>query len=549
MARRDFLADSRGGISVMAAGGITILIGFSALAVDLGSVFLQTRRLQGAADLAAMAAARDLDNAQAAADATAQANSWGAPLAVAVVKGRYDRSPGLAPAARFQPEPSEPDAAKVSLSGEANLFFGQMLTGRPTWTITRQATAARADLASFSIGTRLASLNGGIANSLLSSLTGSQVSLSVMDYQALVDADVDLFAYLDAVSTELSLTGASYDKVLAAKLTTGQALTALSNVLAKTGDARASAAARAVALSAGNHTKTSLDGLFDVGPYGRQSYVVGGRSAAVSLAAMDLTSAVLRLSSGERQVELDMGSSVQGLADVEAWLAIGEPPNSSPWMTITSSKTVIVRTSQARVYLKARVGGTGVLSAAQINVPLYLEAASGEAKLNTLDCAGRTATLDVRPGLGSLAIGEIDIDKLDDFKTPLAVSNATIAKSAVLTVTGKSEVKIGGLTWKPVKFTESEAREGTVKTVSTTDIAQATASSLIDGLSLNVQILGLGLGLGQSAVTSTLGSILGAAAAPLDDVLNSLTALLGVRLGEADVQMNGLRCRDAALVA
>lgn len=549
MARRDFLADSQGGISVMAAGGMMVLISFSALAVDLGSVFLQTRQLQGAADLAAMAAARDLDNAQVAAAATAQANSWGAPLNVTVVKGRYDRSPGVVPAARFQPQPSEPDAAKVRLSGEANLFFGQMLTGRPTWTITRQATAARADLASFSIGTRLASLNGGIANSLLSGLTGSQVSLSVMDYKALVDADVDLFAYLDAVSTELKLTGASYDDVLSAKLTTGQALTALSTMLAKSGDARAAAAARAVALSAGNNTKTSLDGLFDVGPYGRQSHVAGGRSAAVSLAAMDLTSAVLRLSSGERQVELDLGSSVPGLADVDAWLAIGEPPNGSPWMTITSSKAVIVRTSQARVYLKARVGGTGLLSAAQINVPLYLEAASGEAKLNTLDCSGRTATLDVRPGLGSLTIGEIDVDKLDDFKTPMAVSNATIAKSAALTVTGKSEVKIGGMAWKPVKFTESEARAGTVKTVSTTDVAQATASSLIGGLSLNVQILGLGLGLGQSAITTALGAILGAAATPLDDVLNSLTALLGVRLGEADVQMNGLRCRDAALVA
>jgi uncharacterized membrane protein len=59
----------------------------------------------------------------------------------------------------------------------------------------------------------------------------------------------------------------------------------------------------------------------------------------------------------------------------------------------------------------------------------------------------------------------------------------------------------------------------------------------------------LGLGIGQGPIGAALGSILGAAAAPLDDVLNSLTALIGVRLGEADVRMNGLRCRDAALVA
>jgi uncharacterized membrane protein len=549
MARRKFFRDDRGGVSVIAAAGSMMLVGFSAMAVDLGSVFLQARRLQGAADLAAMAAARDLDNAQTAADATAQANSWGAPLSVAVTKGRYVQAADVPPAERFQPGAAQADAAHVKLAGEAQLFFGQMLIGRPTWTITREATAARADLASFSIGTRLASLNGGVANSLLSSLTGSQVNLSVMDYNALIDADVDLFSYLDAVATELKVTGVSYDQLLSTKLTTGQALSALSALLAKTGDVRASAAVRALAVSAGNKTKTSLDVLFDVGPYGQQSRVAGGSAAAVSLAAMDLSSTLLRLASGERQVELDLGAAVPGLADVDVWLAIGEPANSAPWMTITSSKTVVVRTAQARLYLEAKVGGSGLLSAAEIKLPVYLEAASGEAKLNTLDCQGGSATLDVRPGLGSLAVGEIDRDQLDDFKTPLTVSAATIAKTPILTATARSEVKIGGLAWKPVRFSQSEARARTVKTVATTDIAKATVSSLIGGLSLNVQVLGLGLGLGQGPLTATLASILSGAAAPLDDVINSLTGLLGVRLGEADVQMNGLRCRDAALVA
>ena len=144
---------------------------------------------------------------------------------------------------------------------------------------------------------------------------------------------------------------------------------------------------------------------------------------------MNLTKAVLELSNGARQVKLDLGAAVPGVADLTAWLAIGEPPNNSPWMTITASRDVVVRTAQTRLYLEAKIGGSGLLAPAQIKLPLFVEAASGEAKLNAIACASGEATLGVRPGLGTLAIGEVDTDKLGDFKTPLTLATATIAKA------------------------------------------------------------------------------------------------------------------------
>ena len=42
----------------------------------------------------------------------------------------------------------------------------------------------------FAVGSRLASLNGGIVNQLLSGLLGTSVSLSVMDYNALLASRV-----------------------------------------------------------------------------------------------------------------------------------------------------------------------------------------------------------------------------------------------------------------------------------------------------------------------------------------------------------------------
>jgi len=549
MRLKRFIKNQDGSVAIIGAVSMLTLVGFSAAAVDLGSVFMETRRLQGAADLAALAAARDLDHAEAAATATARDNGWTGPLAVSVEKGNYQANRAMAAHDRFTSGASDPDAVRVKLSGETPLFFGQALLGKPTLTIHRQATAARAELASFSIGTRLASLNGGLANALLTELTGSQVNLSVMDYQALATANVDLFDYLDALKLDLGLKAASYNDVLDAKLTTGRALKVLGAALDDQGQTRAANAAKALSRAAGDRTPAQLSKLFDPGPYGAQGHVNGGHGATVQLDALNLSKAVLALSNGDRQVALDLGATVPGLAGLKAWLAIGEPPNNAPWMTITSSRDVIVRTAQTRLYLEAKIGGTGLLQLAEIKLPLFVEAASGEARLKAMACTAGEATLDVRPGLGTLAVGEIDTGKLADFKTPLTATDAAIAKAPLFSVSGKASVSLGGKTWQPVRFSQSDIRTGVVKTVATHDLAQASIATLLGNLSLKANLAGLGLNLGENALTAATAALLTPLGAPLDEVLDALTGLVGVRLGEADVRMNGLRCRDAALVA
>ena len=100
--------------------------------------------------------------------------------------------------------------------------------------------------------------------------------------------------------------------------------------------------------------------------------------------------------------------------------------------------------------------------------------------------------------------------------------------------------------WTPVVFTQHDIKGGVVKSVKTDDIAQGTLSSLLGSLNIAVTLAGLPaaptIGLPLSDTVKGLG-------APLDAIINDLTDLLGVRLGEADVHVNGLRCRDAALVA
>lgn len=551
--RADFRRDRRGGVAVITAMSLTLILALAALAVDMGWVYLQSRRLQGVADLAAITAANDIGRAQVAAQATVTANDdgWRTPPQTTVTLGRYTGDAAIPVEARFQATALDPDAVKVSVASEAELFFGAALLGRPSVPIRREATAARADLASFSIGSRLASLKGGLANALLGDLTGSQVNLSVMDYDALVDADVSLFSYLDAVSTRLDLKGLTYDQVLQADLTTGQALQALADVLSASGESQAASATRTLALSAGDRTPAHLDALASLGPYGGQDHVAGGSAATVALSAMDLAQALLQAGTGDRQLKLDLGATVPGLVDTDVWLAIGEPMNNAPYMTIAQDKTVVVRTSQARLYVDAKLAGSGLLGGlAQIHLPVLVELASGEARLKEIDCGRKAATLEVRPSIGSLKIGDIDLAALDDFKQPLTVTRATLVKAPLFGVGGKSDVALGGASWQTVSFTSAEVKAGAVKTVKTNDTLAAATASLLANLDLDVDFAGLiHVGLGEAAILAALKPLLETAATPLDGVITSLTDLLGLGVGEADVRVNGLRCGVAALVA
>jgi len=70
VAARRFAQNSAGSIAVLSAAVLPLSIGALALAVDMGSLYIERRQAQSAADLAAMAAAADLDNAEAAVAAT-----------------------------------------------------------------------------------------------------------------------------------------------------------------------------------------------------------------------------------------------------------------------------------------------------------------------------------------------------------------------------------------------------------------------------------------------------------------------------------------------
>ena len=58
------------------------------------------------------------------------------------------------------------------------------------WRARAEATAARQDMVSFAIASRLVRLEGGYSGAVLAALSGYSGAISVMDYRALADARV-----------------------------------------------------------------------------------------------------------------------------------------------------------------------------------------------------------------------------------------------------------------------------------------------------------------------------------------------------------------------
>ncbi|WP_313004167.1 TadG family pilus assembly protein [Brevundimonas sp.] len=516
-----------------AFGGLLCVL--AALAVDVGSISLKARQIQGAADLSAMAAAHDLARANAAAQATAVANLPDVQR-VSVTTGGYVADPRLKPDERFSTAAARPNAARVEVTAPAPLFFGRWVLNRDSIAVRKTATAAipgGEPQAIFSIGSRLASLNGGLANTLLTGLLGSQVSLTAMDYRALAGARVDLLQFSDALATELDVTAGDYDALFEQELTAGQALKALESI--------AGADTRSILnrlTQAPIDAKFRLKDLIGVDAVAKQG-LRGALRADVSV--LDLIMASLETANGDRQLALDLGARA-GLADLDILLAIGERPNKSPWLTITGKDEPIIRTAQARIYIEA-LTTQKLAGLAQVKLPILIEAAASEAKLSRIDCGGEpSVTLDVRPGLARARVGAIDKSKLKNFKTPLSSTPATLVSVLnPVTVTAHGDVEIADLDWRRATFNSADIASQTTKSVQSRGFVNGLIVSLLQRLEVDVGLGPLG-GLGLGNLVSTLGVLLTPLGPALDGVVQPLLDLLGLKLGEADVRVHGVQC-------
>ncbi|MCY1744350.1 MULTISPECIES: TadG family pilus assembly protein [Ensifer] len=568
------LARARSGnIGISAALAMPLVITSMALAIDYGYLTVQKREMQSSVDLAAIAAAANVSAAEKAVLNHFANNGLNYGVSTpnglltidgktlppgdistakldgvaTVARGRYVPDPSVDAGQRFIKDATPTDAVQVMLERKGDIFLASIFSAPPDLSV--YGTAASSKIAAFSVGSRLASLNDGLLNSILGQMLGTTISLKVMDYQALIDADIDIQPFLKVIATRLNLTAASYEDVLKANLTMPQLLASMRLVQGLSGTV--TAALKSIELSTSNDKRTfTLAQILNLDPK-KSLQVDAGSDWAMRVSALQIVSAAAAIANGENQIALNAVAGLPGIASAKVKLAIGEPPVETPSHRLGTPGAAI-RTAQTRLAVEVNVDGLAALAGIRIRLPIYVELAYAEAKLADIRCYGGTpenasVSVDAVPGIAEIAIGDVDPAVLSNFSSDARVQRAKLVDALVVKIDALAHVEAQNLKPTRLSFSPSEVAARSIKTVSTKDILTSTTQTLLNNLDLNIQVLFLTLG-SPTIVQQALAQTLGAVTKPVDDLLYNLLLLVGVRVGEADVRVTGVKCQSPVLV-
>ena len=540
----------------------------AALTVDVGTFFLQKRALQGATDLAAMAAAQNPTQALSAAQRNLALNGFPTSAVQSVQFGAYAPDTATPPAQWFTPAASG-RAVQVSSQIQAHYYFATILNwigsssttcggascGNVTSsqtdsaTITATATATIDPQASFAIGSGLASLNGGILNGVLGGLLGSNLSFSLMDYQSLANANIDLFAFSNALATRMNLTALTYNELLNTQVAAPVALSALADAANVSPGVPLSVVddLNSIAGLASNQT-IAVGQLLSLGEYGKLQ-ANSPEPITATADALDMVSAIAQLANGQHQVQAALNLNIAPIASASLALTIGERPVGSGFVSVGSTGAT-VHTAQTRLLLTLQIAQTG--SSSLISLPIYIELASGTATLSAISCSAdpnqTTVTLNVTPAVIDAWIGAVSAADMTNYSAEPQPGPATLLNVLGLgAVSGRANATITNLAAAPVTFSDSDIVNDVRQTTSTTDFVSSVLYNLFANLQLTLNVGGLQV-TAPAPVTSAIGASLATATAPVDQVVSGILNALGLSLGNAYTWVNGVKCGNARLV-
>lgn len=568
------LAQSRhGNIGMSAALVMPLVIASMGLGIDYGYLTVQKREMQQTVDLAAIAAASNVSSAEQAVLKYFSNNSLNFAVATptglltvdgklvrpgdvatakiegvaTVTRGRYVPDPNIAAGQRFVKNAAPSDAVQVHLQKKGQIFLASVFAEPPELNVV--GTAASAKIAAFSVGSRLASLNDGLLNAILGQMLGTNISLKVMDYTALIDADIDIQPFLKIIATKLSLKTASYEDVLEAKLTMPQLLSSMRLFQGLSGTVNS--ALKSIELATANNKKTfTLAQILNLDPK-KDLRIDAGSDWTMKVSALQIVSAAAAIANGQNQIALNAVAGLPGIASATVKLAIGEPPVETPSHRL-GAPGAAVRTAQTRLAVEVGVDGLAALAGIRIRLPIYVELAHAEAKLSDIRCYGgrpenAAVVVDAVPGVAEIAIGDVNPKVLSSFSSDARVERARIVDALVVKIDAIAHVEAQNLQASRLTFSPAEVAARSIKSVSTKDILSSTTKTLLNNLDLNIQVLFLTLG-SPTILQQALAQTLGAVTKPVDDLLYNLLLLVGVRVGEADVRVTGVKCQPPVLV-
>ncbi|MBA8840045.1 pilus assembly protein TadG-related protein [Ochrobactrum sp. RH2CCR150] len=569
-----FFQARNGNLATMAALVTPIFLAIAALTIDSSSLYLERRQLQNMADLAAISGASAIGTASDAVKKQLLANGLNPVIMTgaydpSVVKGKtdnltrvwvetgnYTADKSVAVGSRFVAGGISPDAVRVTLARPGNLYFGQALMDRPA--VSASGMAASHAEAAFSIGSRLASLNTSESalNGLLGGLLGTSLNLKLVDYNALAATDINLLGFLDKLAPQVGLTAGTYDQLLNTNVSVGVLAKVMADVV--TNNATAKAALNLLGKDAAAlATKLPVGKLLGLGSLANASIGSAG-NYSITANVLQMISAGVMLG-GKHQATISTPINLLGLVKVTLEIAIGEPAQKTPFFRVGALGS-LVRTAQIRIKLVVAIGdgALGLNTLANIELPIYIDIASAEGELKSVSCpAGpqnATVGIGVKTGIAGIYLGDLNID-MNDFSKKPSVSKKQIAQILGLNllglkvylagVTASAEIPLGDDQQRILTFSASDIASKKVKTVSSSKLVSSLTSALISNMHAELNVLVLNVD--ATGIVSLLGTLLSPVSALLDNLLFGLLDLLGVKLGQADVQVTGVICQQAVL--
>jgi uncharacterized membrane protein len=557
---RSFLRDNEGVASIIGVFFIFLGLALSVMVLDVGHLYLTKRRLQAAVDSAALAAAGNPANAVAI--VTRVLSDDGYAASPTVLTGAYTANPSVPVSQRLDTDPAaQQNAVRVTETVSTPSFIAPIIGGTHLSNVSATATAAQVPLVTFSAGTSLATANGGELNAVLGGLLGTNLSLSLVDYQALASTNVDALTFLNQLATQAGVNAGTYGDLANTNVSVGQMLAAATAALSIHPDGDDEAALTALnllSLQIPSAVSATLGNVVSTVPWQDRQVgsIVQQTPGQTNFNLFDLFSAMARVYGAGQLAEL--GSTLMlpvSNTSVSTELSLGAQQAQAALAAVGTS----ISTSQTRILFTITAANINLgLVSANITLPLYLSIASGTATVAAIPCQtnGTMATIAAQPQAALAEIGTISNADLTNFGSDPDVQPATIVLLNILgipvsiTATGSLPVAAGSQTDE--NFTQSDIDAGTAQTAAGSD-SGAIFTNLGNTMHLSASFNG-------GALTTTINSLLNNTVMPalqtelamimtqMDPAADTLLKTIGLRLGAMDVVVHGVRCGTPTLV-
>ncbi|MGB7649237.1 MAG: pilus assembly protein TadG-related protein [Pseudomonas fluorescens] len=597
-------ARQRGAIGLVGAVTLGIALLFVLLVVDSGRLYLEKRKLQRVADTAALEAvsrggtcAAPNNNAAQFATQSAERNNFkvDADRTLAIACGTL--ATGADFMRTFSADPTKADAIRVIAThrvatsiGDAihTLFSARTLSQTSLLSATAVAAAPAPPVATLTVRSTLLTVDStksAALNGLIGGLLGGKLQIDAVGWKGLINTDISLLSYLDALAIRLNVSAGNYDQLLKTDATVGQLIQAAIDVLKLGGNAVQVVInnLEAIKLIAPGTQILHLGDLINIQNGTDKS------ALDVNLQLFNLIQGFVQLSNKASAVAVELPVDVLGLLNITVKTRVIEPAQISAIGNpqLIDTQPIFVRTAQVRTWISLKLpvidvlnkviglvtDVVGLLLGSSLDpvpgtqIDIALEAASGSSYVTGYRCNGpadKSLAVTGSTSAVRLMVGQIDPKnllsstetlKVDDFalldlgvkkcsrgvcepRQPYAVGGLSLRVDSSVAKTTRDHVYVAPAEVKQPPSYYSFSSTNVIGSLSNTlnGIRLTSHTPTLDGL------LGLVLGLVVGILTEVLNLLSGVISSVLspllDPLVNSLLAGLGIDLAKVEIGAN-----------